>query len=66
MKCGGGGARWVQSSANCYRNSRLVVDEEDLKWVANRGNILLLLKQLLENAGSKTPQLKWLSYVEVR
>ena len=32
-------------SANCYRNSRRVVNEDDLKWVANDESILLLLKQ---------------------
>ena len=30
-------------------NSQLVVDEDDLKWVANEKNILLLLKQFYEN-----------------
>ena len=32
-------------AANCCRNSRLVVDEDDLKWVANEKKILLLLKE---------------------
>ena len=28
---------------NCCRNSRLVVDEDDLKWAANGNNILLII-----------------------
>ena len=37
-------------AANCFRNSRLVVDEDDLNRVANEQNILLLfLKKILEN-----------------
>ena len=36
-------------SANCSRHSRLVVDEDDLKWVTNEINCChILLKQLLE------------------
>ena len=43
-------------AANCCRNSRLVVDEDDLKWVTNRANITLLLFVRLfhENFSSKT------------
>ena len=33
-------------AANSCHNSRLVVDEDDLKWVANEKNILLFLKQI--------------------
>ena len=40
-------------AANCCRNSRLVVDEDDLKWVTNAEKIFLLLtlfhKQILIN-----------------
>ena len=32
------------------------MDEDDLKWVANEKNILLLLKQFHENFRSKTPK----------
>ena len=41
-------------AANCCRNSRLVVDEDDLKWVANEKNVLLLLKQSHKKIYSKT------------
>ena len=41
-------------AANCCRNSRLVVDENDLKWVTNEKNILLFLKQSHEDIRSKT------------
>ena len=37
------------------RNSRLVVNEDDLKWVENEKNVLLLLKQFHENVCSKNP-----------
>ena len=29
-------------AANCCRNSRLVVDEDDLKWVENEKNIVII------------------------
>ena len=38
-------------AANYCRNSRLVVDEDDLKWVANEKKIMLFLKQFQENCG---------------
>ena len=41
-------------AANCCRNSRLVVDEDDLKWVTDEQNIQLFLKQFQENFRSKT------------
>ena len=37
-------------TVNCYRNSRLVVDEDDLKWEANEKKIL----QLLDNPIKKS------------
>ena len=36
-------------AANCCRNSRLVVDEEDLMGWQIKNNILLLLEWFLEN-----------------
>ena len=48
-------------AANCCRNSRLVVDEDDLKWVTNEKKILLFLKQLQENCGFKTTSCRKLS-----
>ena len=39
----------------------LVVDEDDLKWVANVKKILLFLKQLHENCGFKTTSCRKLS-----
>ena len=39
----------LSSSSTTSRNSRLVVDEDDLKWVAIEKNILLLLEQFHEN-----------------
>ena len=42
-------------AANCCRNSRIVVDEDDLKSVANEKNRLLLLKEFNGNFCSKTP-----------
>ena len=36
-------------AANCSRNSRLVVDEDDLMWVANEQTIVLLFKKIHEN-----------------
>ena len=41
-------------AANCCRNSRLVVDEDELKWVTNEKNILLFLKKYHINLRSKT------------
>ena len=32
-------------AANCCRNSRLVVDEDDLKWVKSKENCHVLVKQ---------------------
>ena len=42
------------TSRELLRNSRLVVDEDDLKWVTNKGEILLLLK-LFHNKNSYKP-----------
>ena len=42
--------------ANCCRNSRLVVDGEDLKRMKNKKMISLLLKLFHENFPSKTPR----------
>ena len=47
-------------AANCYRNSRLAVDEDDLKWVAK--TILLLSKQFRKTFRSKTPSCKKLKH----
>ena len=41
-------------AANCCRNFRLVVDENDLEWVVNEKYILLILKQLHESVRSNT------------
>ena len=41
-------------AANCCRNSRLAVDEDDLKWVENEKKISLLLKQFPEYNRFKT------------
>ena len=43
-------------AANCCRNSRLVVNEDDLKWVANEKNLSLSLKQFHEKFRSKSPR----------
>ena len=43
---------------HCDGNSRLVVDEDDLKWVGNEKNILLLLQQFDEYVRSKTHNFK--------
>ena len=40
-------------AVNCCLNSRLVVDEDDLKWVANEKNISCLLEQFHEHFRSK-------------
>ena len=40
---------------NGSSNSRIVVDEDDLKWGANDKKVLLLLKQCHDNYRSKTP-----------
>ena len=48
--------------ANCCRNSRLAVDEDDLKCVANEKKILLLLKQFHENFHSKTHSRRKISH----
>ena len=36
------------------RDARLAVHEDDLKWVLNKKNILLLLKQFHETVRAKT------------
>ena len=45
-------------AANCCRNSRLVVYEDDLKWMTNENKIglLLLLKQFHRNVRRETPR----------
>ena len=40
-------------ATNCCRNSRLVLNEDDLKWVTNEKNIVIN-KQFYENFRSKT------------
>ena len=40
-------------AAKLYRNSRLVLDEDDLKWVINEKNIVII-KKFHENFRSKT------------
>ena len=45
-------------AANCCRNSRLVVSEDDFKWVAKEKNVLLLLNQFREYVRSKPPSFK--------
>ena len=49
-------------AVNCCCNSRLVVDEDDLKWVANENKKWLLLKQFQENVRSETPMCMKLSH----
>ena len=49
-------------AANCCRNSRLVVNEDDLKLVENGKNTLLLLKQLHENFRSESSMCRKLKY----
>ena len=44
------------------RNSQLVVDKDDLKWVANDKKILLLCKQFQENFRSEIPRCGKLSH----
>ena len=39
-----------------------ILDEDELKWVANEKNILLLLKQFHENVLSKTPRCRKLTH----
>ena len=41
-------------AVNCWRNSRRVVDEDELKCVANENNILLLLNTSIEMLGLKS------------
>ena len=41
-------------AANCCRNSRLAAEKDDLKWVANEKNTLLLLKHLHKKFRSKS------------
>ena len=49
-------------AANCYRNSRLGVDEDDLKCVINGKKLLRLSKQFQEVFRSKTPKCRKLCY----
>ena len=48
-------------TANCCRNSRLVVDEDDLQGVINKKKIVLFLRQFHENCRSKTTNCRKLS-----
>ena len=48
-------------AANCCRNSRLSVDENDLQWVTNEKKILLLLRQFHANCRSETTSCRKLS-----
>ena len=45
-------------AANCCRNSRLVVDEDDLKWVTNLRKLLCIVNQFHGHFHSKTPSCK--------
>ena len=36
-------------AVNCFRNSRLAVDDDDVKWVKNKKKVLLLLKHFHDN-----------------
>ena len=47
---------------NCCHNSRLIVDEEDLEWVASEKKLLLLLKQFHKKYCSKIPRSTKLSH----
>ena len=49
-------------AANCCRNSCIIVDEDDLKWVENGKKLSLLLKQLRENCRSISPMCRKLSH----
>ena len=49
-------------AANYCRNSRLVVDEDDLKLVANERKISLILKSSMKICVSKPPRCKKLSH----
>ena len=49
-------------AANFCRNSRLVVDEDDPKWVANEKYISSLLKQFHENFRSESPRCRKLRH----
>ena len=41
-------------AANCCRNSRLVVDEDDLMWFKIEENYYVFVKQFYRNLPSKT------------
>ena len=49
-----------------FAGSRLVVDEDDLKWVAKEKNKLLLIKQFHDNFHCKTPRRTELGYSSER
>ena len=38
---------WIYQTANCCRNSWLVVDEDDLKWVTNEKNVNCSIQMFL-------------------
>ena len=38
---------FISQAGNCCRNSRLVVDEDDLKWVANGKKTYRIIKTVL-------------------
>ena len=45
-------------AVTCCRNSRLVVDEDDLKWVGNEKKYIFINKTFHGNVCSKTPVLE--------
>ena len=52
-------------AANCCRNSRLVVHEDDFNRVTLVKNISFLLKQFYENCSPETPRCNKLSHFSV-
>ena len=50
-------------AANCCRNSRLVVDEDDVMWVKKQRNCHVLINQFHRNFHSKTIACKKIKYV---
>ena len=50
-------------AANCCRNSRLVVDEDDLMWFKITENCHVLVNQFNGNFRSKTPSCRKIKYV---
>ena len=50
-------------AANCCRNSQLVVDEDDLKWLKIKENCNVLVHQFHGNFRSKTLGRRRINYV---